>query len=116
MEGDAVSVTAEATDGVDCVLGRGSATVPGLESGATSDPTTLFIRPLPASGCAIVDAGGGGEEEDAGTDAGSDASKTREPTTPVPTLTPTQARCSDDAPADAGTDASADAPADASID
>jgi hypothetical protein len=66
-DGGAVSVTAEALDGVDCVLGNGSATVPALASGATSDPTTLFIRPLPASGCGVV----GGN--DAGTDDAGDA-------------------------------------------
>jgi hypothetical protein len=102
VEDDAISVTAEAVDGVACVLGRGSATVTDLESGATSNPTTLFIRPLPASGCAVADAGGGGEEEDAGhEDAGHEDAGT-------------------DAPADAGTaapdDAGTDAPADASVD
>jgi hypothetical protein len=104
VEDDAISVTAEATDGVGCVLGKGSATVTDLESGATSNPTTLFIRPLPASGCAVVDAGGG-EDDDAGDDdAGTDA--------PVDAGTD----ASDDAPEDAGTDAPADAAADASVD
>jgi hypothetical protein len=79
-EDGTLSVTAEALDGVSCVLGRGSATVTDLESGGTSAPTTLFIRPLPASGCEIVDAGGGNEDAggggvDAGgnVDAGADA-------------------------------------------
>ena len=105
VEDDAISVTAEATDGVGCVLGKGSVTVTGLESGAISDPTTLFIRPLPASGCAIVDAGGGGDEEDAGTDAGHEDAGTDAPADAGPDAT-------DDAPEDTGTDA----PADASVD
>lgn len=109
VEDDAISVTAEATDGVGCVLGKGSATVTDLESGATSNPTTLFIRPLPASGCAVVDAGSGGEEEDAGTDAGDDDAGTDAPADAGTDAT-------DDAAEDAGTEAPADAPADASID
>jgi hypothetical protein len=81
-DGGAVSVTAEALDAVDCVLGSGTATVPALEEGATSNPTTLFVRPLPANGC-VVDAGSGGDDAgdidagdvdagdvDAGVDAG----------------------------------------------
>jgi hypothetical protein len=77
-DGGAVSVTAEALDGADCVLGKGSATVPALASGATSDPTTLFVRPLPDSGCALdpVDAGAGddagGQDTGGGEDAGED--------------------------------------------
>jgi hypothetical protein len=73
-EDGTLSVTAEALDGVSCVLGRGSATVTDLESGDTSAPTTLFIRPLPASGCAVADAGGGGDETTAAppTDASAD--------------------------------------------
>ena len=55
-DGSAVTVTAEALDAVDCVLGSGSATVPALEDGATSAPTTLFVRPQPANGC-VPDAG-----------------------------------------------------------
>ena len=75
-DGGAVIVTAEALDGVDCVLGMGTATVPALASGATSDPTILFVRPLPASGCTLdpVDAGGGddagGQDAGVGEDAG----------------------------------------------
>jgi hypothetical protein len=71
-DGGAVSVTAEALDGAACVLGAGSATVPALASGATSDPTILFVRPLPSIGCALdpVDAG---SADDAGIDdAGAD--------------------------------------------
>jgi hypothetical protein len=95
-DGNAVTVTAEALDDTDCVRGRGSAGVAALAEGATSAETRLFIRPTPESGCAVLDAGGGGDaggpdaEPDAGTDAGSD---------------------------DAGTDAgSADVAADADID
>jgi len=104
-----LSVTAEALDGVGCVLGRGSATVTGLESGTTSAPTTLFIRPLPASGCEVVDAGGG--NQDAGGDTGSADAGTDTPTTDAgATDTPAET-----AAADAGTDAldagATDAPA-----
>lgn len=114
VEDDAISVTADAVDGVGCVLGSGSATVTDLESGATSNPTTLFIRPLPASGCAVVDAGDGGEEEDAGTDAGDDGG-TDDAGTDAPADAGTDAAA--DAPEDAvGPDAPADAPADASVD
>ena len=64
-DGSAVTVTAEALDAVDCVLGSGSATVPALEDGATSAPTTLFVRPQPANGC-VPDAGTDAGGEDAG--------------------------------------------------
>jgi hypothetical protein len=83
-DGGAVTVTAQALDAVDCVLGSGSATVPALEAGATSAPTTLFIRPVPGNGCMVVepptDAGSdtgsgddGGGAPDADADAGVDA-------------------------------------------
>ena len=51
---------AEALDAVDCVLGIGSATVPALAAGATSAPTTLFVRPQPGNGCtwSMPDTGG----------------------------------------------------------
>ena len=68
-KGDAVSVTAEALDAVDCVLGSGTATVAKLTAGATSDPVTLFIRPLPANGC-VPDAGTTDAGDDGGTDDG----------------------------------------------
>jgi hypothetical protein len=83
-DGSGVTVTAEALDAFDCVLGSGSATAPALKAGATSDPLTLFVRPQPANGC-VPDAG----TEDAGTDAGEDAGT--------------------DEGEDAGTDAAADA-------
>ena len=91
--GKAVSVTAEALDAADCVLGRGEATVPKLEAGATSAPTTLFVRPRPENGC-VVDAGmpDSGGEDAPGHDASEDASQ--------------------DAGADAGEDAPEDAPGD----
>jgi hypothetical protein len=80
--GGAVSVTAEALDAVGCVLGAGSATVPKLAAGATSDPLTVFVRPMPANGCVpdagMMDAGGddtGGDDSgvDAGVDSAGDA-------------------------------------------
>jgi len=85
-DGGGVSVLAEALDGVDCVLGSGSAAVPALKAGATSEPTKLFIRALPANGCV----------PDAGTDAGIDAGV--------------------DVGTDAGTDAGEDAGVDAEVD
>ena len=77
-DGGAVSVTAQALDAVDCLLGMGSATVPPLAAGATSDPTTLFVRPTPETGCvpdAGMDAGGedAGEDGNGQNDAGGDA-------------------------------------------
>ena len=82
-DGKPVTVIVEALDAVECVLGRGSATVPMLDSGATSDPVTVFVRPVSGNDCTVVDAGsdagGGGEDagpdatEDAGTDATADA-------------------------------------------
>jgi len=78
-KGGAVSVTAEALDDVNCVLGSGSATVAKLAGGATSEPLKLFIRPQPgclpdagmmdAGGDADEDVGGGGDAMEAGTDA-----------------------------------------------
>jgi hypothetical protein len=94
-DGSAVTVTAEALDAGDCVLGSGSATVPALEDGATSAPTTLFVRPQPANGC-VPDAGTDAGGDDAGSDAPVDAST--------------------DATDDAGTDAAPDAEADAGVD
>jgi hypothetical protein len=72
--GKAVSVIAEALDAADCVLASGEATVPKLEAGATSAPTTLFVRPRSENGC-VVDAGTPDSSEDApGEDApGEDA-------------------------------------------
>lgn len=93
-DGGGVSVLAEALDGVDCVLGSGSAAVPALKAGATSEPTKLFIRALPANGC-VPDAGTDAGE-DAGTDAGTDAGA--------------------DAPDDTGTDAGDDAGTDVNTD
>jgi len=90
-DGGPVKVTARALDEVDCVLGVGSATVPALAAGATSDPLTLFIRPTPENGC-VPDAG-----TDAGADAGEDTGEDAAP----------------DADVDAGLDAATDAPDDA---
>jgi hypothetical protein len=111
-DGKALTVKAEALDAVDCVLGIGSAGVPALEAGATSAPTTVFVRPQPGNGCAF-DAGTGGidagesdtdgtdaDESDMDVDAGSDVT----------------ADAGDDASPDAGLDASPDAGLDASPD
>jgi hypothetical protein len=68
--------------------------VPALKAGATSEPTKLFIRALPANGC-VPDAGTDAGE-DAGTDAGTDAGA--------------------DAPDDTGTDAGDDAGTDVNTD
>jgi hypothetical protein len=103
-DGSAVSVLAEAFDEGDCLLGSGSATVPALKAGATSAPTTLFVRPAPGRPCvpdvqpdagSVTDAG-----EDAAVDAGADA----------------EADAGTDAAVDAGVDAEVDAGADAESD
>jgi hypothetical protein len=67
--GSAVTVTAEALDAADCLLGSGTATVPSLKAGATSAPTTLFVRPQPGNAC-VPDAGTDAGGEDAGADGG----------------------------------------------
>jgi hypothetical protein len=115
--GGAVSVTAEALDAVDCVLGSGTGTVAKLAAGATSDPTLVFIRPLPANGC-VPDAGttddGGvirplpangcvpdaGTTDDGGVDGGDDGG----------------ADASDDTAGDARDDTAADAGSDVGVD
>jgi hypothetical protein len=73
-DGNAVTVIVEALDQSDCVLGKGSATVPALASGGTSDPVTVFVRPVSGNNCTVVDAGSdaAGSVEDAGTDATED--------------------------------------------
>lgn len=85
-DGNPVTVTVEALDVLSCVLGRGSATVPKLDSGATSEPVTVFVRPVFGNNCTVVDAG---SDAGGGTDASEDAEA--------------------DATADAGTDATDDA-------
>jgi len=111
-DGKAVTVSAEALDEANCVLGIGSAGVPALAAGATSAPTPLFVRPQPDNGCA-VDAGTGGidagetdaggtdaDESDTGVDAGTDADDD----------------AGEDATADAGDDVSPEAGTDADDD
>ncbi|HEY7371534.1 MAG TPA: hypothetical protein VIF57_05095 [Polyangia bacterium] len=108
--GGAVSVTVEALDAVDCVLGSGTGTVAKLAAGATSDPTLVFIRPLPANGCVPdagstddggVDGGDDGGGDDGGADGGTDASDD------------TAGDAGDDSAADAGSDVGVDSAADA---
>ncbi|HMF44717.1 MAG TPA: hypothetical protein VKQ32_28775 [Polyangia bacterium] len=110
-KGAAVTVTAEALDAVDCVLGSGSATVAKLSAGATSDPVTLFIRPLPANGCVpdagMMDAGDDAGDDGGGTDAGMDA------VTDGMDATPDGTDGNDDTAGDAATDVGADSAADA---
>jgi len=101
--GGAVSVTVEALDAVDCVLGSGAGTVAKLAAGAISAPTLVYIRPLPANGC-VPDAGttDDGGVDDAGADGGgTDASDDTAPD------------ASDDTAPDAASDAGADSAADA---
>jgi hypothetical protein len=101
--GGAVSVTVEALDAVDCVLGSGAGTVAKLAAGAISDQTLVYIRPLPANGC-VPDAGttDDGGVDDAGADGGgTDASDD------------TAGDASDDTAPDATSDAGADSAADA---
>ena len=99
-DGGPVKVTAQALDAVDCVLGVGSATVPALAEGATSDPITLFIRPTPETGC-VPDAGMDAGGEDAGEDAGGDTGATD---------------AGVDSPGDGGVDTGVDAAADGADD
>jgi len=102
--GGAVTVTAEALDDANCVLGSGSGTVAKLESGAISDPVTVFIRPTPANGC-VPDAGpmpDAGATDDAAEDTAQDAAEETAGDT-----------ATDAAPADAGTEAGLDSAADA---
>ena len=103
--GKAVTVTAEALDGVACVLGAGSAGVPALAAGATSAPTTLFVRPQAGNGCAF-DAGTGGIDADEPDTGAADAD---EPDTG-------EADSGSDATADAGDDTAPDAGVDADDD
>jgi hypothetical protein len=112
-----LTVTAEALDGVGCVLGRGSATATNLDSGGTSAPTKLFIRPTPASGCAVVDAGGSGNDAatdtapaDSGTDTSSADAGTDTSSADTGTDTTTADTGAGDAPIETGgTDTSVDA-------
>jgi hypothetical protein len=73
-DGQGVTVKAEALDAVGCVLGIGSVGVPGLKAGATSAPTTVFVRPQPDNGCFDAGTGGGdaGDADAGGSDAGVD--------------------------------------------
>jgi len=111
--GKPVSVTAEALDVADCVLGSGEATVPKLEAGATSAPTTLFVRPRPENGC-VVDAGmpdSGGEDapaQDSGEDAGNEGAEDApsDIAADVPSETGRDDGAVDTSEVDAGTDAS----------
>jgi hypothetical protein len=99
-DGKAVTVNVEALDAVACVLGVGSAGVPALAAGATSAPTTVFVRPQPGNGCAF-DVGTGGIDAGEPDTGGPD---TDEPDT------------GDDAAADGGDDADDDAGDDAAAD
>lgn len=107
-DGKAVTVNAEALDAVGCVLGGGSAGVPALAGGATSAPTTLFIRPQPGNGCAF-DAGTGGIDADEADAGGPDTDE-------ADSGGDTTADTGDDAPADTGVDADDDAALDAADD
>ena len=70
----AVTVTVEALDGSQCVLGGGTATVPGTAPGMTSPATVVFVRPFANSGCALTDAGlDATPPPDAGNDAAADS-------------------------------------------
>jgi len=119
--GKAVTVTAEALDAADCALGIGSAGVPALAAGATSAPTTLFVRPQP--GCAVdagsdgIDAGepdtGGADadESDTGVDA-SESDVAPEVDAGMDADDDTSVDAGDDAGMDVGDDASTDASTD----
>src|SRR5262249_55544768 len=101
--GGAVGGTVGALGAVDCVLGSGTGPVAERAAGAISDPTLVYIRPLPANGC-VPDAGttDDGGVDDAGDDGGGmDASDD------------TAGDASDGAAPDAGSDVGVDSAADA---
>jgi len=60
-----VTVTAEAIDASNCVLGTGSATVLDTSSGQTAPATILYVRPLPSTTCVLPDAGFDADASDA---------------------------------------------------
>jgi hypothetical protein len=86
-----VTVTVEAIDARNCVLGTGSATVPDTSSGQTATPTVVYVRPLESTMCMFRDAGlaeaaadaaaaadadadaGASSDTEGGTDAGTDS-------------------------------------------
>ena len=74
-----VTVTVEAIDVSNCVLGTGSATVLDTSSGQTAAPTVVYVRPLESTMCMFRDAGFAGADADVssdaegGTDAGTDS-------------------------------------------
>jgi hypothetical protein len=118
--GGAVSVTAEALDAVDCVLGSGTGTVAKLAAGATSDPTLVFIRPLPANGCVpdagTTDDGGVDGGDDGGADASDDTAGDARDDTAADAGSDVGVDLAADALDDAMTDAAGDAPGDATGD
>jgi hypothetical protein len=90
-----VTVTAEAIDVRNCVLGTGSATVLDTSSGQTAPVTVIYVRPLEPTTCILPDAGFDGGDADA-----SDASAADGPSTD----------------AEGGTDTGADSRSDARVD
>ena len=68
-----VTVTVEAIDVRNCVLGTGSATVLDTSSGQTAPVTIVYVRPLEPTTCVLPDAGFDSPDDDAGADAGADA-------------------------------------------
>ena len=105
-DGSGVTVTADALDAFDCVLGRGSATAPSLKAGETSAPLTLFVRPQPANGC-VPDAGTEDAGTDAGEEAGTDAGEDAGMDAPVDAGTEVDSGGEDDVGTDAAPDAGA---------
>lgn len=64
-----VTVTVEAIDARNCVLGTGSATVLDTSSGQTAPATVVYVSPLESTMCILPDAGFDRDDADAGADA-----------------------------------------------
>jgi hypothetical protein len=105
-----VTVTVQAIDARNCVLGTGSATVLDTLSGQTSPVTVVYVSPLEPTMCLLRDAGFDSGEVDAGADgleadAAGDAEAGADTRTDLRTDTGTDSRS--DARGD-GADAAAD--------
>ena len=77
-----VTVTVEAIDATNCILGTGSVTVLDTSSGQTAPRTVVYVRPLPDATCMLPDAGFDSDAGDASADrpdadAGTDMSVDR---------------------------------------
>lgn len=112
-----VTVTVEAIDIRNCVLGTGSATVQGTSSGQTAPATVVYVRPLEPTMCILRDAGLAfdGNDADAGVD-GADADASSDADGGTDTGTDSRADTGTDSRTDTGTDSRSDARADGAVD